>query len=387
MTDGDRYAAVGLLCISGALLGSLGCAQAARGNDDGVVGRSTASSGAMTVALLSSVYHIEMIYESMTGPGSLQSGLRLLDHGGPPKLLWLTKVETKVVGLDGVTEMSPEFFCHSNLLFSGRDARRNGVASEFTPVPDGRLVTLIPGRLELALPTGFGIPVYSDETFDHFTMALNLNEKEQQAPVRFRTTISFTPQSALSSTDGLRPLFRRSLYGHESVDSRAAHVHHTDATMQSSKSAHGVGAATRWPVPLLGDESRTIHWLVAPGVFESRTDVTDQLELEENTSIHFATAHLHPYARTVSLLDKTSGKVIVSINSADYKGRRGVAEMETWTSDAGVPVFRDHKYELLTEYGNPTEGPIDAMAIVYIYLWDRRFAARHQTGRSHVSRR
>ena len=296
----------------------------------------------------------------------------MLDERYPPQIVWLTGVNTEVVGEDGNTAMSSDFFCHSNLVFSASAGARNGPNAEFTPVPDGRLATLVPGLVALTLPAGFGIPVYSDEELDYFTMALNLNEKDNKQLIRFRTMISFMPQSALGPAATMRPLTRRAIYGHEHAETTNHHVALHEG-MPAENVADGHSAAFHVPLPRSQDASRTIHWLVAPGMHETRTEVTEQLSIAENTTIHFVTAHLHPYARSVSLVDKTSGLVIVTIRSKDYRNRRGVETMETWESEADAPVFRDHKYELLTVYDNPTSQPIDAMSILYIYLLDKEF--------------
>jgi hypothetical protein len=39
----------------------------------------------------------------------------------------------------------------------------------------------------------------------------------------------------------------------------------------------------------------------------------------------------------------------------------------------GLPIHRDHDYELVTIYDNPTDHDIDAMAILYLYLLDKSF--------------
>jgi hypothetical protein len=323
------------------------------------------------VVLLSRAYRVDQIYESMTGPRSVQPRFQLLDGRSKPELLWITGVRSDVFDADGISSAPREFFCHSNLTFS-EPHRREGDA-RFTPVPDRRLVTLVPGLLELTMPKGFGVPVYSDEGLEYFTMALNLNEPASPRQVRFKTTVTFVADSQVRSNDRMRPVFRRALYGHESADGDYMTRDGTHDVHAGHRVASALGAATHWPVPRSNDASTTIHWLVSPGRFESRVDVTGQMGLDQNTTAHFATAHLHPYAKSVSLVDRTRGEVMFTIRSMDYQGRRGVAEMGTWVSEAGVEIHRDRRYELLTVYENTTSRPIDAMSIVYMYMLDRRF--------------
>ena len=47
--------------------------------------------------------------------------------------------------------------------------------------------------------------------------------------------------------------------------------------------------------------------------------------------------------------------------------------MERWSSVRGVRLKQSHEYELVTTYVNPTDKPIDAMSILYVYALDKRY--------------
>ncbi|HET9234870.1 MAG TPA: hypothetical protein VFP10_12085, partial [Candidatus Eisenbacteria bacterium] len=49
------------------------------------------------------------------------------------------------------------------------------------------------------------------------------------------------------------------------------------------------------------------------------------------------------------------------------------AHMDELSSQAGVPLHRDHQYEIVTRYNNTTQADIDAMSILYIYCRDWTF--------------
>jgi hypothetical protein len=328
--------------------------------DDGRIG---------SVTVLSEPYLIDRIFESMKGPVSTQYGIHLLSAGEPTQLLWITTIRTDVVGADGKTPQSSEFFCHSNLSFARSGRLQRDADGAFTAVPDLRLATLVPGHLEIGLPDGFGIPVYSDEPLDYFGMALSLNQVEVPTQIRFKTTMSFVRDAAASRKSVMRPLFRRALYGYEAPsgagDPATAHAGHAGTSEGSSMAQPALG-----PLP----PSAQIHWTIPPGRYEGTVSVTDQLGALEDTTIHYATAHLHPYARSVSLIDRTTRTVVVTIRSRDRDGRRGVDVMDEFHSDAGIPIDRSHQYDLVTVYENTTSGPVDAMSIMYLYMVDNRFA-------------
>ena len=122
-------------------------------------------------------------------------------------------------------------------------------------------------------------------------------------------------------------------------------------------------------------KTNTIHWLIPPGHFESRVPVTDQLDIPYDTTAHYVTGHLHPYGKSLSLIDKTSKETLFTITSSDFTDKLGVAAMTQWSSTEGVELHKDHQYELVTTYHNPTDHPIDAMSILYVYALDKQFHA------------
>ena len=113
------------------------------------------------------------------------------------------------------------------------------------------------------------------------------------------------------------------------------------------------------------------HWVVPPGHHIYTTEITPQLNLPFDTTIHYATIHVHPYARGMELRDMTTGTTIFRLNSQDWPDRVGVAYVEEFKSTDGIPIQRDHRYELSAEYDNTTDVDTDAMAILYLYFLEK----------------
>ena len=110
------------------------------------------------------------------GPMSVQSGIHLAMRE-KSQVQWVTGLETQVVDATEQKPISQEFFCHSNLTFaehSGTPRQYNQRFGGKTHL-DWRLFTLVPGRLSIELPQGFGVPIPSDAPLDYVTMSLNLN--------------------------------------------------------------------------------------------------------------------------------------------------------------------------------------------------------------------
>jgi hypothetical protein len=118
-------------------------------------------------------------------------------------------------------------------------------------------------------------------------------------------------------------------------------------------------------------QGKTPHWMVSPGRHIYRTEITPQLNLPFDTTIHYATIHVHPFARAMELRDLTSGATVFRLSSRDWPDRLGVAHVDELKSIEGIPIFRDHRYEIAAEYDNTSDAKTDAMAILYIYLSEK----------------
>lgn len=310
----------------------------------------------------------------MHGPYENQGGIRLIGED-PRALVWVTGLETEVVDRDGDTPVSPEFFCHANLTLSaaGNDPETHNADFDHRTHLDWRLFTLVPGRLSLALPEGFGIPVRGGEALDFLGMSLNLNVRDRVVRARFRTRVLYIRDADLTAP--MQPLFRRAVYGYEPLGIAPAGAVCAGGSHpgESCGPFRGESASKHDFVATVG-KGKTIHWMVAPGRYEAHTDITDQLDLPFDTTVHYATGHLHPYGVSLTLLDRTSADTLFVVGARDFEDRLGVARMDEITSREGIPLHRDHRYELVTRYDNTTGGDIDAMAILYLYCLDRTFA-------------
>jgi hypothetical protein len=352
------------------------------------------------VDIESTAYLLDRVYLSMQGPRSNQSQLRLDLDSRDADTIWLTGIETTNVDADTGNEISDEYFCHSNLTFSPKSTtpEDHNAAFHAKKHMEWRLFTLVPGRMQLKLPRGFGIPIRGETQFDYFTMALNQNAGPERR-TRMRTRIVY-------QRDGegpMRPLFRRGLYVYQQhVKSngvsrpRSRQLQHqgefcsasckldlTSESFSTFRSVHSnwmldqhpgakccvTNASSDGVTEQFGAEN-TVHWMVPPGKHEYHTEVTKQLQLPFDTSIHYVTGHLHPYGESLTLINLDSGEMVFEITSQDYDDRKGVYRMSEIQSIQGVPMRRDGRYELVAKYHNSTNEDVDAMGILYFYALD-----------------
>jgi hypothetical protein len=292
----------------------------------------------------------------------------------------------RVVGANGAREESSEWFCHANLTLPGDTAPAllfgEGVE---TPVEahrrlnpdnadlDHRLFTLVPGREEIRLPDGFGIPMRTSEPLEFLSMALNLNAPRPDKRIRFATEIT------TSVDPSLKPVFRRALYCH--VTSTPETTPRPDA-MCVSPAAAGPGGYAASCGPDMQDfkpawieerfgKNQIMNWIVPPGRHFYTNDVTAQLNIPKDTTIHYATGHLHPYGAKLELIEENAGggeTPLLSVAVRNSEGRLGVREVSEVSRSEGIPVAKSSRYKLVAEYDNTTGRSIDAMAILYLYL-------------------
>ena len=328
--------------------------------------------------VISPVYKVDRIYKSMTGPWSGES-VQLLNID-PPELVWITGCHVQMVGPDGATHMPEQFMCHANLDFDGN--WHNDLFRSTKPL-DGRLFTLSQGQLHVEFPRGFGLPVMSNEVLSLSTQVLNLNLKECSLQVRHKVHIDFVRDRDAGAT--MKPLYECGVAGMVSLEGRElvydltdqdpAHGGHGHAAEGPCKSCCVPGAKA-----INGYENSdslgrrfTTHWIVKPGREENRTRATTMMALPFDTTIHYIAVHMHPFAESLELRDVTENKSLFHSRVRNLEGEIGLASVDYFSSEEGIPVRKDHEYELVSVYNNTTADNQDSMAVMYLYLLDKEY--------------
>lgn len=317
------------------------------------------------VDVLSPVYTVDKIYRSMMGPQSMQR-IQLKEEGAPAGLAWLTGLKATMVGADGETPVPPEFMCHSNLDV---DALEHEKVYGHALSTSGRLFTLSQGQLDVQLPPGFGIPVRTDQKIELTTQVLNLNHHGEPMQVRHHVEMSVVPDGAKP----MKPLFMAGVYGLALL--KGEHGVFGEAKPQHEGSACMMGKAASGGeyVDQHGKEF-TGHWVVKPGREVNRTRVTTMMALPFDTTIHHIAVHLHPFAESLALVDVTTGKTVYEAKTRQLNGKIGLDHVDSFSSVEGIPVFKDHEYELVSVYDNTSGVEQDSMAVLLLYMLDKEFS-------------
>jgi hypothetical protein len=83
--------------------------------------------------------------------------------------------------------------------------------------------------------------------------------------------------------------------------------------------------------------------------------------------------HLHPFAESLELRDLTTKQSIYKAKTRQADHGIGLAHVDFFSSESGIPLYKDHEYEVVSVYENTSNEPQDSMAVMNLYLHDKRF--------------
>jgi hypothetical protein len=199
-----------------------------------------------------------------------------------------------------------------------------------------------------------------------------------------------------AATRPMKPLYERALMSMVSLEDRGlipdkllddaevGHAHQDHADSHSHDGHVSLGPCLSCCVPgvtavdgyefsdTLGQRFST-HWIIKPGREENHTRVTKMMALPFDTTLHFLAVHMHPFGESLELRDVTADKSIFKSHVRNLDGQIGLAAVEYFSSEEGVPVYKDHEYELVSVYNNTTGANQDSMAVMYAYFLDQNY--------------
>lgn len=325
----------------------------------------------LTKTIVSKPYTIDKMYASMRGPYSFDDVV--LYESPKPELLWIVGYQTEVVDAATQQPMSQEFMCHANLDFEAND-----YYGKFPTAPpvSGRVFTLSQGQQDIRFPEGFGIPVTSDLPISLATQVLNLNIADPKGiNVRHKVEIRFVRDAEVVGE--MIPLFQGAAEGFKALGEARHYGFTPEEVAQMDAMGSGCSAGTS-ALPGDSDDDQhgqqfTAHWIVPPGKEVNVTNVTRFLNLPYDTTVHYIAVHLHPFAERLVLEDLTAKKVVFDAKVHPTVGKVGITSVDHFESAQGIPLFKDHQYQLTSTYNNTSDHDVDSMAVMYMYMKDKKF--------------
>jgi hypothetical protein len=307
--------------------------------------------GARVKTVLFKDMPIDRIYPSMRGPWTRK--YVSLDPAHTSPFLWITSYRAEI--LDGVTgSASQEFMCHTNMDLAGAA----GSANAFRRIRSE--LSISQGQKETDFPKGYALRIEdrADSQMDVNVMVLNNNYADIHKKLDFKVTIQYVDDQT-AQTKKMTPLFESAV----GIDcpTEAAPTNGEDTVCEPASAFLVAG----------GPGKRTGHWLVPPGRQVLRANAGRGLGLGSDTTTHYIWMHVHPYAESMELVDKTTGKSVWKGSVKNDPHKAIVENTEHYSDPKGLMIYKDHDYEVISTYNNPTDHKIDAMAALWMYFKDK----------------
>jgi hypothetical protein len=267
----------------------------------------------------------------------------------PGESLWLTRYRAEV--LDGATgSASQEFMCHTNL-----DLVEPAAGGSYTYLQSQ--LSISQGQKEIVFPEGFALRVDSgpNRAIDVNAMVLNNNDADIHRLLDFKVTMNYEDDGGAARRN-LIGLFQGAIAGSCLMDASKAKPGET-VCRAASATADLVDAQGR---------ASTRHWIVPSG----RQVIVNEAEMPvpQDTTVHYIWMHVHPYAESIEPRDQTAGSVVFKGRVTNDAHRAAVLATEGYADVQGMPVYRDHRYQLVTVYNNTSSHDVDAMSALWMYF-------------------
>ena len=312
-----------------------------------------------SIRLITPTLVIDNIYKSMEGPKVMRSFQ--LDNT-KNELVWLTSFETKALSTNEVDQLSDDYICHTNIdLFEGEHYSRwqldHRIGEQYP-----RLTSMSNGIENYKFPEGFGFPVFTNENLLLATQSLNHNIKGDPFNIKHEVSLGFK-----SHTKQMKPLMSKTVFVMLPYDAKNPFQGPTDTNPNMCLPIETKNHS------YLNDngESLSGHWVIFPGNDTYSYDITHQLQLKDSTKMHHIATHLHPFAETLALRDKTADSTLFVSKAENYTDKIGLKNVSYFSSIEGVMLYPDHNYELVLHTNNTTNTNQDMMASMFLFLYDK----------------
>jgi hypothetical protein len=323
----------------------------------------------------STAYDVDGYYEAMVGPSSsLVVALGGEQAPKEPEIVWIKGIAVEVVDERGEV-LSEEYTCHMVASIHSIDSHDAalGVVSE-----DQRFTALAQGFYHKEYPDGFGLPVLSTDSLSFSSQVLNYNTEVGAFPLRLRhrvVTLYIRDSELSRPMKAITNTFVQSMVMLDGEEGDGYFgVREPNQEIHGESCAMGVKADSREAITedFFGRRF-SAHWLAGPGRSATQTLVTKMMKIKYDTRVHVIDVHLHPFGESVELRDLTAGETVFRSTTVQRREGIGLASVQAYRSEVGLPVYADHEYALVATYDNTRGEPSDAMAIMYLGLHDPEF--------------
>jgi hypothetical protein len=309
--------------------------------------------------MISPAFYIDGIYKSMEGPKSSN----YIQLSQDSTLLWITGFHVKAVNSGNKKQISNDFICHTNVDFNDVKYFSNFHLENRIGKQYPRMTSLSHGLENFKFPKGYGIPMKGNDLLYVTTESLNHNIPDANFLIQHEVQIDF--QSKATSN---KPLMSRTIYIMLPYDKSDPYKSPLDPgkdyciPVETKNHSYDDGNGNK----LSG------HWVIPIGKHTYRSSVNNQLQIEtDSIRLHAAAVHVHPFATSITLWDKTTKTSIFKSEITNHSNKIGLSKIDALCSESGIWMFKNHDYELVLEVNNTTTIDQDMMGSMFLFFYDQ----------------
>ena len=316
----------------------------------------TVSHQEVAYKMISPDFYIDGIYRSMEGPKATNYVQLTTDTS----LVYITGFKVKALDSKTKVTISKDFICHTNIDFNDVSYYSEFHLKDRIGKQYPRMATLSHGFESYEFPKGYGVAMKGKNLLYVTTQALNHNIKNISKLVKHEVTIKYSKEK------DIKPLMCRTIFIELPFDEKDPFKSPLDPAsnmcvpVETTNHVYDDGKGHK----LSG------HWVIQPGKKTFRSAVNAQLEIVDSLRLHAATIHVHPFATSILLFDKTAKKVVFKSKITNHPDRIGITKIESFSSEVGIWLYHNHDYELQLNVDNPTTASIEMMGSMSLFFYD-----------------
>ncbi|KAB1156520.1 hypothetical protein [Flavobacterium luteum] len=307
--------------------------------------------------MISPTFYIDGIYKSMEGPKS-SNYIKLSQDS---TLLWLTGFHVKALDSKTKKQVSNDFICHTNIDFNDVKYFSNFNLNERIGIYYPRLTSLSHGLENFTFPNGYGIPMKGNDLLYITTESLNHNITNANFCIKHEVTVDYSKKNT-----NIKPLLSRTAFIMLPYNKSDPYK----STIDTGKD-YCVPVETKNHSYDFGDGNvLSGHWIIPIGKKTYSSSIDGQLQIKDSLQLHAAAVHVHPFATALTLWDKTTKTAIFKSKMTNHTNKIGLSNINSFSSESGVWMFKNHEYELVLEVNNTTKSNQDMMASMFLFFYD-----------------
>ena len=312
--------------------------------------------------MISPDFYIDGIYKSMEGPKA-SNYVQLTQDS---TLVWIKSYEVKALDSKTKKVISNDFICHTNVDFNDVNYYTSLGLKDRIGKQYPRMTSLSHGLEKFSLPEGFGIPMKGNEWLYVTTQSLNHNLPNENRLIKHEVSISYSKEK------NIKPLMSRTIFIELPYDKNDPYKEPLDPAsnqcipVETKNHSYPDGKGNM----LSG------HWVIPVGKKTYSSSINSQLLIKDSLRLHAAAIHVHPFATSISIFDKTANKVIFKSNITNHKNSIGLTKIDAFSSVEGIWMYENHDYFLTMEVNNTSAIKQDMMGSMFLFFYDKELDAK-----------